>query len=62
MVMPRFVQWALKGEPIQVYGDGGAAALLRQAVTDVVRAIIWLSRRSSGRSTSARSEINDMSH
>lgn len=22
MVVPRFVQWALKGEPIQVYGDG----------------------------------------
>ena len=22
MVVPRFVQWALAGEPIQVYGDG----------------------------------------
>lgn len=38
MVVPRFVQWALKGEPIQVYGDGNQQRCFGN-VLDVVDAI-----------------------
>jgi UDP-glucose 4-epimerase len=41
MVLPRFVQWALRGEPIQVYGDGKQQRCFGN-VNDVVRAIIGL--------------------
>lgn len=41
MVLPRFVQWALKGEPIQVYGDGKQQRCFGN-VHDVVQAIIGL--------------------
>ena len=41
MVIPRFVQWALRGEPLQVYGDGQQTRCFA-AVQDVVRAIIEL--------------------
>ncbi|MEP7286827.1 MAG: GDP-mannose 4,6-dehydratase [Chloroflexota bacterium] len=42
MVFPRFVQWALKNEPIQIYGDGGQQRCFGN-VHDVVGAIIGLS-------------------
>src|SRR3954466_12027791 len=38
-VMPRFVEWALKSEPIQVYGDGKQRRCFCN-VNDVVQAII----------------------
>jgi UDP-glucose 4-epimerase len=38
MVIPRFVQWALAGEPIQVYGDGGQRRTFNH-VLDTVRAV-----------------------
>jgi UDP-glucose 4-epimerase len=41
MVIPRFVQWALAGEPIQVYGDGQQTRCFAN-VSDVVEAIITL--------------------
>ncbi|HEC23611.1 MAG TPA: NAD-dependent epimerase/dehydratase family protein [Chloroflexi bacterium] len=41
MVIPRFVQWALAGEPIRVYGDGQQTRCFAN-VSDVVRAIIGL--------------------
>ncbi|GAB4554819.1 MAG: SDR family NAD(P)-dependent oxidoreductase [Anaerolineae bacterium] len=41
MVVPRFVRWALKNEPIQVYGDGTQRRCFAN-VNDVVRAIISL--------------------
>ncbi len=41
MVLPRFVQWALKNEPIQVYGDGKQRRCFGN-VNDVVQAIIGL--------------------
>ncbi len=41
MVIPRFVQWALRGEPIQVYGDGKQSRCFTN-VRDVVQAIIGL--------------------
>lgn len=41
MVLPRFVQWALRGEPIQVYGDGNQQRCFAN-VNDVVQAIIGL--------------------
>ncbi len=41
MVIPRFVQWALAGEPIQVYGDGQQTRCFCN-VSDVTRAIIGL--------------------
>src|SRR5215468_644957 len=41
MVLPRFVTWALKGEPIQVYGDGKQQRCFGN-VNDVVQAIIGL--------------------
>ncbi len=42
MVVPRFVQWALNNEPIQVYGDGEQSRSFGN-VTDVVDAIYRLS-------------------
>ncbi|MCE7947766.1 MAG: NAD-dependent epimerase/dehydratase family protein [Chloroflexi bacterium CFX4] len=41
MVVPRFVRWALKNEPIQVYGDGNQQRCFCN-VNDVVQAIIGL--------------------
>jgi UDP-glucose 4-epimerase len=41
MVLPRFVEWALKNEPIQVYGDGNQQRCFCN-VNDVVQAIIGL--------------------
>jgi len=41
MVVPRFVQQALAGEPITVYGDGSQSRCFCN-VTDVVRALILL--------------------
>jgi UDP-glucose 4-epimerase len=41
MVVPRFVQWALAGEPIQVYGDGKQSRCFGN-VHDVVDAIVRL--------------------
>lgn len=41
MVVPRFVQWALAGQPIQVYGDGQQTRCFAN-VSDVVRAITAL--------------------
>jgi UDP-glucose 4-epimerase len=41
MVLPRFVQWALRGEPLQIYGDGEQRRCFCN-VLDVVRAIIGL--------------------
>ncbi|MCC7449687.1 MAG: GDP-mannose 4,6-dehydratase [Anaerolineae bacterium] len=41
MVLPRFVQWALNQEPIQVYGDGRQQRCFGN-VHDVVQAIIGL--------------------
>jgi UDP-glucose 4-epimerase len=41
MVVPRFVQWALAGEPIQVYGDGTQSRCFAN-VHDVVDAIARL--------------------
>ncbi|MCC7207183.1 MAG: GDP-mannose 4,6-dehydratase [Anaerolineae bacterium] len=45
MVLPRFVQWALRGEPIQVYGDGKQQRCFAN-VHDVVRAVIGLAEAS----------------
>lgn len=41
MVIPRFVGRALKGEPLQVYGDGGQSRCFCH-VADVVRALLLL--------------------
>lgn len=41
MVIPRFVQWALKSEPIQIYGDGQQTRCFAN-VLDVVNAIAKL--------------------
>lgn len=41
MVVPRFVRWALAGEPIRVYGDGQQSRCFCH-VADVVRAIMGL--------------------
>jgi UDP-glucose 4-epimerase len=41
MVIPRFVQWALAGEPLQVYGDGQQSRCFCN-VSDVVNAIVGL--------------------
>ena len=43
MVIPRFVQWALAGEPLHVYGDGQQTRCFAN-VRDVVNAIITLSK------------------
>ena len=42
MVIPRFVQWALRNEPIQIYGDGQQTRCFAN-VSDVVEAIDRLS-------------------
>lgn len=42
MVLPRFLTWALKGEPIQVYGDGQQQRCFGN-VFDIVEAICLLS-------------------
>jgi len=42
MVVPRFVQWALKNEPIEVYGDGSQQRCFGN-VNDIVDAIYRLS-------------------
>ncbi len=44
MVVPRFVRWALAGEPIQVYGDGQQSRCFAN-VYDVVEAIAQLGRQ-----------------
>jgi UDP-glucose 4-epimerase len=41
MVLPRFVQKALRGEPLQVYGDGGQSRCFT-FVQDIVKAVIQL--------------------
>ena len=41
MVVPRFVRWALKHEPIQIYGDGKQTRCFCH-VGDVVRALLGL--------------------
>jgi nucleoside-diphosphate-sugar epimerase len=41
MVVPRFVRWALHGEPIRVYGDGQQTRCFTN-VHDVVRALVAL--------------------
>jgi UDP-glucose 4-epimerase len=41
MVLPRFAHWALKNEPIQVYGDGTQQRCFAN-VNDVVQAIVGL--------------------
>ncbi len=46
MVVPRFVQWALQGEPIQVYGDGQQSRCFAN-VHDVVDAITTLGHNDS---------------
>ena len=46
MVVPRFVQWALAGEPIQVYGDGTQSRCFAN-VHDVVDAISRLAHADS---------------
>jgi UDP-glucose 4-epimerase len=51
MVVPRFVEWALKNEPIQVYGDGGQQRCFCN-VNDVVAAIAGLAE-----STAAVGEV-----
>ena len=48
MVVPRFVQWALQGEPIQVYGDGQQSRCFAN-VFDVVNAITALGHSDSAR-------------
>lgn len=46
MVVPRFVRWALRNEPIQVYGDGTQQRCFCN-VNDVVQAIIGLGEASN---------------
>ncbi|MBV8715666.1 MAG: GDP-mannose 4,6-dehydratase [Chloroflexi bacterium] len=41
MVVPRFVRWALRGEPLRVYGDGEQTRCFTN-VHDVVRALVAL--------------------
>jgi UDP-glucose 4-epimerase len=41
MVVPRFVRWALDGEPLRVYGDGQQSRCFTN-VHDVVRALVTL--------------------
>jgi UDP-glucose 4-epimerase len=41
MVVPRFVRWALRGEPLRVYGDGQQTRCFTN-VHDVVRALMAL--------------------
>src|SRR5690554_6478346 len=51
MVVPRFVRWALAGEPIQIYGDGQQSRCFAN-VHDVVNAIAAL-----GASPQANGEV-----
>ncbi len=51
MVVPRFVRWALRGEPLQVYGDGEQQRCFAN-VNDVVDAVIRL-----GEADSANGEV-----
>ena len=46
MVVPRFVQQALRGEPLTVYGDGQQSRCFT-AVQDVVRAVVGLAEAPS---------------
>jgi len=39
--VPRFVRWALRGEPLRVYGDGQQTRCFTN-VADVVRALVLL--------------------
>jgi UDP-glucose 4-epimerase len=41
MVVPRFVRWALRNEPIQIYGDGKQSRCFCYA-GDVVKALLGL--------------------
>jgi UDP-glucose 4-epimerase len=41
MVVPRFVRWALRSEPLRVYGDGQQTRCFTN-VHDVVRALVAL--------------------
>ncbi|MBN1763649.1 MAG: GDP-mannose 4,6-dehydratase [Sedimentisphaerales bacterium] len=41
MVLPRFIQWALQGEPVQIYGTGKQARCFCY-VKDVVEALVGL--------------------
>ncbi|MBV9544882.1 MAG: NAD-dependent epimerase/dehydratase family protein, partial [Chloroflexi bacterium] len=43
MVVPRFVRWALRGEPLRVYGDGQQTRCFTN-VHDVIRALVALMR------------------
>jgi UDP-glucose 4-epimerase len=45
MVVPRFVRWALRGEPLQVYGDGRQSRCFTD-VYDVVGAVMQLAENS----------------
>ena len=46
MVVPRFVRWALRGEPLRVFGDGQQTRCFTN-VHDVVRALIALTETPS---------------
>jgi UDP-glucose 4-epimerase len=46
MVLPRFVKWALAGEPLQVYGDGSQTRCFGN-VRDVVDALYKLAQEPS---------------
>ncbi len=51
MVIPNFVQQALAGEPITVFGDGSQTRSFAD-VADVVRALCWPGHRATGRGRS----------
>ena len=56
MVVPRFVQWALKNEPIQIYGTGRQTRCFCY-VHDLVDAVIALMQlRAGGRARSSTSD------
>ena len=44
MVVPRFVNWALRDEPLRVYGDGAQTRSFT-CVADTVRALVGLAER-----------------
>lgn len=48
MVLPRFVEQALRGEPLTVYGDGSQTRCFCH-VKDVVQALVWLMEYGPGR-------------
>jgi UDP-glucose 4-epimerase len=56
MVIPRFVDWALTGQPLQVYGDGGQIRVFTH-VRDTVRAIGALSTSPGPRVRSSTSVV-----